>query len=46
LLIGAGLFLKRLRNLKTLNPGFDVSNVMAFDVDPTMTRYDVAYARD
>ena len=43
LLIGAGLFLESLRNLKTLNPGFDVRNVLAFDVDPTMTRYDREY---
>ncbi|MDE3165583.1 MAG: ABC transporter permease [Acidobacteriota bacterium] len=40
LLIGAGLFLQSLRNLKTLNPGFDVTNIVAFDVDPTMSRYD------
>ena len=35
LLIGAGLFLQSLRNLKTLNPGFEVKNLLAFDVDPT-----------
>ncbi|HTX34811.1 MAG TPA: ABC transporter permease [Bryobacteraceae bacterium] len=46
LLIGAGLFLQSLRNLKTLNPGFDVRNVVAFDVDPTMSRYDPAFTRD
>ena len=40
LLIGAGLFLQSLRNLKTLDPGFDISNLLAFDVDPTMSRYD------
>ncbi len=32
LLIGAGLFLQSLRNLKTLNPGFEVKNLLAFDV--------------
>jgi predicted permease len=37
LLIGAGLFLQSLRNLKTLNPGFEVKNLIAFDVDPTST---------
>ncbi len=46
LLIGAGLFLQSLRNLQTLNPGFDVRNVLAFDVDPTMSRYDVPFTRD
>jgi predicted permease len=48
LLVGAGLFLQSLRNLKTLNPGFDVRNLAAFDVNPTMTgsRYDVPWTRD
>jgi len=40
LLVGAGLFLQSLQNLKTLNPGFEVRNLLAFDVDPTMSRYD------
>ncbi len=43
LLIGAGLFLQSLRNLKTLNPGFEIKNLLAFDVDPTMSRYDKAW---
>jgi predicted permease len=46
LLIGAGLFLQSLRNLKTLNPGFDVRNIVAFDVSPTMTRYDRKVSAD
>ena len=46
LLIGAGLFLQSLRNLKTLNPGFDVSNLVALNVDPTMSRYDPKWASD
>ena len=46
LLIGAGLFLQSLRNLKTLNPGFDVKNLLAFDVDPTMNRYDPNWTVD
>jgi predicted permease len=46
LLIGAGLFLQSLRNLKTLNPGFDVKNLVAFDVDPTMSRYDPKFSSD
>jgi predicted permease len=40
LLIGAGLFLQSLRNLETLNPGFDVRDVLAFDVDPYLSRTD------
>jgi predicted permease len=46
LLMGAGLFLQSLRNLKVLHPGFDVQNVLAFDVNPTLSRYDVNYTRD
>ncbi|MGE5139375.1 MAG: FtsX-like permease family protein, partial [Rudaea sp.] len=46
LLIGAGLFLQSLRNLKTLNPGFDIRNLLVFDVDPTMSRYDPNYTAD
>ncbi|SPE40677.1 conserved membrane hypothetical protein [Candidatus Sulfopaludibacter sp. SbA3] len=46
LLIGAGLFLQSLRNLKTLNPGFEVKNLLAFDVSPTMSRYDPKWTAD
>ena len=46
LLIGAGLFLQSLRNLKTLNPGFEVRNLLAFDINPTLNRYDVQWTRD
>jgi predicted permease len=46
LLIGAGLFLQSLRNLKTLNPGFDVQNLVAFDVSPTMNKYDLVWTAD
>jgi len=46
LLIGAGLFLQSLRNLRTLNPGFELRNLVAFDVDPTMSRYDPKWSSD
>ncbi len=46
LLIAAGLFLQSLRNLKTLNPGFEVGNLLALDVDPTMNRYDRQFSAD
>src|SRR6476646_3791692 len=46
LLIGAGLFLQSLRNLKTLNPGFEVRNLLAFNVDPTISRYDPKWTMD
>jgi predicted permease len=39
LLIGAGLFIRSLRNLKTLDPGFRTENLIAFSVDPTLSGY-------
>ncbi|HYW48584.1 MAG TPA: ABC transporter permease [Bryobacteraceae bacterium] len=46
LLIGAGLFLQSLRNLKYVNPGFDVRNLLSFAVEPTLGRYDRGWTRD
>jgi predicted permease len=46
LLIGAGLFVQSLRNLKILNPGFEVRNLLAFNVAPTMSRYDPKLSAD
>jgi predicted permease len=46
LLIGAELFLQSLNNLKTLNPGFEVKNLLAFDVNPTLNRYDLKWTTD
>jgi predicted permease len=46
LLIGAGLFVQSLRNLKMLNPGFEVRNVLAFDVNPSLSRYDTKWTAD
>ena len=39
LLIGAGLFIQSLRNLKDLKPGFDTANVVTFAVEPTLGGY-------
>jgi predicted permease len=39
LLIGAGLFVRSLRNLKDLDPGFRTANLLAFKVDPTLNGY-------
>jgi len=44
LLIGAGLFLQSLRNLKTLDPGFTTKGLLAFDVDPTLSKYDRSWS--
>lgn len=46
LLIGAGLFVESLRNLQTLNPGFEINHLMAFDTEPTMSRYDPEWTKD
>ena len=39
LLIGSGLFVRSLSNLKDLSPGFQVSNLLSFAVDPTLSGY-------
>jgi predicted permease len=40
LLAGAGLFARSLYNLKTLDPGFRVDNLLAFSIDPSLSGYD------
>jgi predicted permease len=40
LLIGAGLFLRSLANLKNLGPGFATDRLMVFNVDPSLNGYD------
>ncbi len=39
LLIGAGLFIQSLRNLKDLNPGFQTQDLATFSLDPTLNGY-------
>jgi putative ABC transport system permease protein len=39
LLIGAGLFIRSLDNLKDLDPGFQTSNLLEFSIDPTLNGY-------
>jgi predicted permease len=38
-LVTAGLFVRTLSNLKTLNPGFDARNVLLFGIDPRLAGY-------
>lgn len=45
LLIGAGLFLKSLNRLRTLDLGFDKHNVLVVSADPTLTGYSQDRAR-
>ncbi len=40
LLIGAGLFLRTLENLKRVDVGFDSKNLLMFNVNPSVNRYD------
>jgi predicted permease len=40
LLIGAGLFVRTLQNLRTVDVGFDTSNILMFRVNPTLNRYE------
>jgi predicted permease len=39
LLIGAGLFIRSLKNLKDLDPGFRTNNLLEFSIDPTRNGY-------
>jgi predicted permease len=40
LLVGAGLFLRTLRNLRRVDVGFDTENLLLVPVNPTLNRYD------
>ena len=42
LLIGAGLFIRSLKNLQDLGPGFQPSNLYAFAIDPSLNGYTAA----
>jgi predicted permease len=46
LLIGAGLFVNSLMNLRRLDPGFRAENLMMFGVDPTSGGYSKERTRD
>ena len=42
LLIGAGLFLRSLSNLRSIDPGFRTSNILQFSIAPRSAGYDAA----
>ena len=46
LLIGAGLFIRSLQNLKNLDPGFKTHNLMAFFIDAPLNGYKPERSRD
>ncbi|MGB2645588.1 MAG: ABC transporter permease [Candidatus Acidiferrum sp.] len=41
LLIGAGLFVRSLGNLRNLGPGFPTQNLIGFEIDPSFSGYSV-----
>ncbi len=45
LLIGAGLFLRTLQNLRRVDVGFNPRNVVLFRVNPSLNRYDASRQR-
>jgi predicted permease len=38
-LVGAGLMVRTLENLYSINPGFDTRNVLLFGINPTLEKY-------
>ncbi len=38
-LTGAGLLVRTLKNLRSINPGFDTRNILLFGIDPTLMAY-------
>lgn len=46
LLIGAGLFVQSLRNLRNLNPGFETESLVTFGVDPPLNGYKAERSRE
>lgn len=39
-LVGSGLLVRTLVNLKSIDPGFDTHNVLLFGIDPTQAGYE------
>jgi predicted permease len=44
-LIGAGLFVKSLNNIRNLGPGFQVERLIGFEVDPSLSGYKVEQSK-
>ena len=45
LLVGAGLFIRSLRNLRDLGPGFPTGNLVGFNINPSLNGYDTGKAK-
>jgi predicted permease len=46
LLVGAGLFIRSLKNLKGLDPGFNTRNLLTFAIDPPLNGYKPERSRE
>jgi len=46
LLIGAGLFIRSLKNLKGIDPGFKTRNLLTFAIDPPLNGYKAERSRE
>jgi len=44
-LVGAGLMVRTLENLRSINPGFDTRNLLLFGINPTLAGYKDAQAQ-
>lgn len=42
LIVGAGMFVRAIRNLRNVNPGFETEHQHSFDLAPAMAGYPVA----
>lgn len=45
LLVGAGLFVRTLMNLRALGPGFAVDSLVAFNLDPSLNAYKIEQSK-
>ncbi|HTC89863.1 MAG TPA: hypothetical protein VK686_16260, partial [Bryobacteraceae bacterium] len=46
LLIGAGLFLRSLHNLKSIDPGFDPEHMVVLTIEPAYSGYSQAASQN
>jgi predicted permease len=45
-LVSAGLLVRTLRDLRSIDPGFDTNNVLLFAVDPSLLNYDEGHIQN
>ncbi len=42
LVVGAGMFVRTIQNLRSVNPGFETGHLLSFDLDPALAGYPAA----